>query len=139
MAKSESKSCDDQQLAKDVLTKLIEGYQPDDIYSADEAGLFYQLLPSQTLASKEDDCAGTNKRKQSVTLLLGANMDGTGLLRPLLVGKFANPRCLKNVHSLPVTYKHSRKAWMTAEMWKEWLQLLDKKMAQRKQKVLFLA
>ena len=108
---------------KDVFPKLIEGYQPDDIYSADEAGLFYQLLLSKTLASKEDDCAGTKKRKQRVTLLLGANMDGTGLLRPLLVGKFANPGCLKNVHSLPVTFKHSKKAWMTGEIWKEWLQL----------------
>ena len=62
------------------------------------------------VASKEDDCAGTKKRKQRVTLLLGANMDGTGQLCPLQVGKFAKPRCLKNVHSLPVTYKHSKKA-----------------------------
>ena len=83
----------------------------------------------------EDDCAGTKKSKQRVTLLLGANMDGSGLLRPLLVGKFTNPRCLKNVHSLPVTFKHSRKAWMTGE---EWLFSLDKKMAQRKQKVLLI-
>ena len=63
-------------------------------------------------------------------------MDGSGLLRPLLVGKFTNPRCLKNVHSLPVTFKHSKKAWMTAEIWKEWLQSVDKKMAQQKWKVL---
>ena len=34
---------------KVVFPKLIEGYQPEDIYSADEAGLFYQLLPSKTL------------------------------------------------------------------------------------------
>ena len=66
-------------------------------------------------------------------------MDGTGLLHPLLVGKFTNPRCLKNVHSLPVTYKHSKKAWMTAEIWKEWLQSLDRKMAQLKWKVLLFA
>ena len=89
------------------------------------------------VASKEEeDCAGTKKRKQRVTLLLGANTDGTG---PLLVGKFTNPRCLKNVHSLPFTYKHSKKAWMTAEIWKEWLQSLDKKMAQQKWKVLLFA
>ena len=119
--------------------KLIEGYQPEDIYSADEAGLFYQLLPSHTLASKEDDCAGTKKRKQRVTLLLGANIDGTGLLGPLLVGKFTKPRCLKNMHSLPVTFKHSRKAWMTAEIWKEWRQSLDKKMAQQTWKVSLFA
>ena len=67
--------------------------------------------------------------------MLGANIDGTGLLCPLLVGKFTNPWSLKNVHSLPVTFKHSKKAWMTGEIWKEWLQSLNKKMAQQKWKV----
>ena len=71
--------------------------------------------------------------------MLGANIDGTGLLCPLLVGKFTNPWSLKNVHSLPVTFKHSKKAWMTGEIWKEWLQSLDKKMAQQKWKVLLFA
>ena len=53
--------------------------------------------------------------------------------------EFTKPRCLKNMHSLPVTYKHSKKAWMTAEIWKEWLQLMDRKMAQQKWKVLLFA
>ena len=60
-------------------------------------------------------------------------MDGSGLLRPLLVGKFANSWFLKKV---PVTFKHSKKAWMTAEIWKEWLQSMDKK---RKQKMFLFA
>ena len=105
---------------KDVLPKLVEGYQPMDIYNADETDLFYQLMPNKTLARK-DDCAGMKKSKQRVTLLLGANMDGSDWLHPLLIGKFANPRCLKNVHSLPVTYKHGKKAWMTSQILKEWL------------------
>ena len=90
-----------------------------DIYNADETGLFYQLLPSKTLASKDDDCAGTTKSKQRVTLLLGANFDDSDQLCPLFIGKFANPMCLRNVHSLPVIYKHSKKAWMTGELWRE--------------------
>ena len=94
---------------KDVLPKLIEAYQPTDIYNADETDLFYQLMSNKTPARKEDDCSGMKKSKQRVTLLLGANMDGSDQLCPLLIGKFANPRCLKNVHSLPVTYKHSKK------------------------------
>ena len=101
---------------KDDLPKLIKAYQPTDIYNAVETGLFYQLMPNKTLARK-DDCAGMKKSKQRVTLLLGANMDGSDRLRPLLIGKFANPRCLKNVHSLPVTYKHSKKVWMTNQTW----------------------
>ena len=94
---------------KDVLPKLIEAYQLTDIYNADETGVFYQLMPNKTLARKEDDCTGMKKSKQRVTLLLGANMDASDRLHPRLIGKFVNPRCLKNVHSLPVTYKHSKK------------------------------
>ena len=94
---------------KDVLPKLIEAYQPTDMYNADETDLFYQLMSNKTPARKEDDCSDMKKSKQRVTLLPGANMDGSDQLRPLLIGKFANPRCLKNVHSWPVTYKHSKK------------------------------
>ena len=124
---------------KDVLPKLIEGYQPTDIYNTDETGLFYQLIPNKTLARKEDDCAGMKKSKQRVTLLLGANMNGSDWLRPLLIDKFAIPRCLKNVHSLPVTYKHSKKVWMTSQIWEEWLRSFDKKMARQKRRVLLFA
>lgn len=118
---------------------MIEGYQPEDVYNADETGLFYQLLSNKTLSDKGDDCAGSKQSKQRVTLLLGANMDGSDRLRPLLIGKFASPRCLKNVHSLPVTYKSSKKAWMTSTLWEEWLRSFDKKMAQQKRKVLLFA
>ena len=121
---------------KDVYTTLVEGYKPEDIYNADETGLFYQLLPNKTLATKDDDCAGTKKSKQRVTLLLGGNLDGSDRLRPLFIGKFAHPRCLKNVHSLPVTYRHSKKAWVTSEIWKEWLRSFDSKMQLQKCKVL---
>ena len=42
-------------------------------------------------------------------------------------------------HSLPVMYKHNRNAWMTGEIWEEWLQSFNQKMVQQKQKVLLLA
>ena len=77
---------------KDVLPKLIEAYQPTDIYNADETGVFYQLMPNKTLTRKEDDCAGMKKSKQRVTLLLGANMDGSDRLHPRLISKFVNPK-----------------------------------------------
>ena len=121
---------------RDVYPALVEGYKPEDTYNADETGLFYQLLPNKTLASKEDECVGIKKNKQRVTLLLGANADGSDRLRPLLIGKFAKSRCLKNVNSLPVTYKHSKKAWMTGEIWKEWLRSFDNKMESQQRKVL---
>ena len=37
---------------KDKLTAMIEEYEEDNIFNADETGLFYSLLPSRTLAVK---------------------------------------------------------------------------------------
>ena len=120
---------------KDVFPTLIEGYKSNDIYNADETGLFYQLLPNKTLARAGDECAGNKRSKQRITLLLGANMDGTDCLTPLVIGKSANPRCFKNVKTLPVTYRNNNKAWMTGYLWTEWIRSLDNKMASRKRKI----
>ena len=71
--------------SQDVFPTLVEGYKPEDIYNADETGFFYQLLPSKTLASKEDASAGTKTGRQRVTLLLGANFDGSDRQCPYLL------------------------------------------------------
>jgi Tc5 transposase DNA-binding domain/Fission yeast centromere protein N-terminal domain len=34
------------------LQELLSNYNPEDIYNADETGLFYRLLPNQTLSTK---------------------------------------------------------------------------------------
>ncbi|GBN81449.1 Tigger transposable element-derived protein 6 [Araneus ventricosus] len=44
------------------LPDLIKGYEQKDIFNADVTGLFYNLLPSKTLAIKSDTCHGGKKR-----------------------------------------------------------------------------
>ncbi|GBN52717.1 hypothetical protein AVEN_91353-1 [Araneus ventricosus] len=43
------------------LPDLIKGYEQKDVFNADETGLFYNLLPSKTLAIKWDTCHGGKK------------------------------------------------------------------------------
>jgi hypothetical protein len=45
------------------LPSLLEGYEQRDIYSADETGLCYNVLPERTLALKGESCYG---RKNSI-------------------------------------------------------------------------
>lgn len=71
----------------------------------DESGFFYKLLPNRTLQMKGESCHGGKRSKERLTVVLCANMDGTDKLKPLVIGKFANPRCFKSVKSLTVTYK----------------------------------
>jgi hypothetical protein len=41
------------------------------------------------------------------------------------IGKFAKPRCFKNVRALPRKYATNKKAWMTMDIFKTFLKSLD--------------
>ena len=76
----------------------------------DETGLFYRLLTDKTLHLNGKKCSGDKQSKQKISLALTANMDGSDKLTPLVIEKFRNPRCFKNVRSLPVQYENNSKA-----------------------------
>jgi hypothetical protein len=69
------------------LPKIINGYQPKDMFNVDETGLVYNLQPIKTLTYQCDSCHGRTKSKQTVTVLPGYNADGTEKLPPLVTGK----------------------------------------------------
>ncbi|GFR94719.1 tigger transposable element-derived protein 4 [Elysia marginata] len=54
-------------------------------------------------------------------------MDGSEKLPLLMIGKFGQPRCFKGINTLPVTYRHNKKAWMTSSLFKEWVQKHDRR------------
>ena len=123
---------------ENTLQDIIKDYSLDCIYNVDETALYYNLLPSRTLAEKSDDCHDGKRSKERVTVLLGTNADGSDKLKPLIIGKSQNPRCFKNVHSFPTDYSANRKAWMTGARFEKFVQDLDKRMRKMKKKILFV-
>jgi hypothetical protein len=123
-----------------VLPNLLQRYSADDVYNADESGLFYKCLPHQTLAYKREKCSGGKKSKKRITLLFCANMSGNDKRKLLFIGNAQRPRCFVNVNTnnLPVVYAGNRKAWMVSELWKNWLTKFDKQMVREKRKILLL-
>lgn len=71
----------------------MKGYNPCDIFNADETGLFYKLMPEKTLQLKGEKCSGGKRSKDRLTLLVALSMDGSENLKLLVIGKFENPRC----------------------------------------------
>ena len=69
-------------------------------------------------------------------MLLCVNCDGSEKITPLVVGKSKNPRCLKNVKTLPLDYDANKKAWMTTEIFTRWLKKLDSVMKKQKRQIL---
>jgi len=72
------------------LQAILASYALEDIFNADETGLFFRMLPNQTLASASRK--GTKKDKERITLLLATNASGTEKLKPMVIAKSAQPR-----------------------------------------------
>jgi DDE superfamily endonuclease/Tc5 transposase DNA-binding domain/CENP-B N-terminal DNA-binding domain len=107
------------------LVELLSQYRPEDVYNADETGLFFQMIPNQTLATKP--VKGKKKDKERITILLCTNATGTDKLKPLVIGKSAKPRCFKNIQkeNLGTKYEANKKAWMTGEIFGHWIKSLN--------------
>ena len=112
---------------------MIVLFDIENVHNADETGLFFQLGPNRTLATKSDRAKGTKKDKERVTVLLCCNATGTKMIKPLVIGNYQNPRCFKNINTqtLPVRYTSNSKAWMTMEKWNEWLKWLDNQLVEK--------
>ena len=117
------------------LPALLRKFSPDDIFNADETGLFWKCLSDKTLSLKGDKCSGGKRSKDRVTVLVCANMSGSEKLPLLVIGRFAKPRCFKNARSIPVQYEANKKAWMVSELFSSWLLKLDRKFEHEKHKI----
>lgn len=80
------------------------------------------MEPDRTLAIRR--LVGRKKNKECLSIGLCANADGSHKLNPIIIGKYANPRCFKNVkiQNLPIMYRNNAKAWMLTIHFQEWFQ-----------------
>lgn len=118
------------------LDPILQEYSPKDTFNADEAALFFKCTPNRTFAFKGDPCFGGKKSKERVTILVGANMDGSEKLPLLLIGKSARPHCFRNCKSKPVEYRNNKKAWMTGVLFEEWLLNVDHHFRKKRRTIL---
>ncbi|CAF4851692.1 unnamed protein product, partial [Rotaria socialis] len=123
---------------RDRLSSIIDEYDPNDVYNADETGLFFKALPNRSLVTVKETCKGGKRSKERCTVLLCTNMTGADKLQPLLIGKAAKPRCFKNLSmkQLPVIWRWNRTTWMTASLFGEWLASINNSMIKQNRKIL---
>lgn len=115
MIGGEAKSCTPQMTAsrdETTLPTIFSNYKLEDIYNADEFGLFYQALPNKTLHLKSEKCVGGRHSKTRLTGMASANATGEKL--PMFViGKSARPRCFAGFRKLPCRYRSQKRVGWT--------------------------
>jgi hypothetical protein len=96
---------------------------PEQVYNADETGLYWKALPSKTIVSQEEKSApGHKSSKERKTVLACSNASGTHKLQLVCVGKSKKPRSFMGIEKryFPVHYYNHRKTWMNQEILKDW-------------------
>ncbi|XP_050523014.1 jerky protein homolog-like [Daktulosphaira vitifoliae] len=122
-------SCDEQ-AAEDFKIKFEQFLQKEKIsyeqlYSADESGLFWKCLPTRTLAfESERHAPGHKSSKERLTIMTCSNATGSQKLKLVVIGKSKKPRSFKGTRAenLPVHYFNQKKAWINQEIFKEWFE-----------------
>ncbi|GFW31518.1 tigger transposable element-derived protein 6 [Trichonephila clavipes] len=97
---------------------------------------FSSVCQKKTFTFKKEKCHGGKHSKERLTILLTVNIDGSEKITPLVIGKSAKPRCFKGINSFPTKYHSNKKAWMTTELFNEWLVSLNSDMKRDKRHIL---
>ena len=104
-------------------------YKPEDIVNCNEAALVWQAKSGKTFASKSDKGRGNKKLKQRVPVLSCANISGTETKLLLFFERFKTLTAFRGRENrLPVQYKWNKKAWITSEIFTQWLLKWNRKL-----------
>ncbi|KRZ96537.1 Tigger transposable element-derived protein 6 [Trichinella sp. T8] len=128
-------------ICQSKVMNIVAGYSLKDVFNADETGRFFNQLPQKLLTMLGEAYKGGSFSKERLTILLAANAAGERLV-PLVIVEAASPRAFRharvNVSKLSATWKYNRSAWMTAEVFVEWLEVVNAAMRQQHCEILLL-
>lgn len=114
---------------------MLKNFKPQNIFTLGEFGFLYRARP-QKIFGLRNNCVDGHLSTERLTVVVGANKSGTEKLPLMVIGKFQHPRSLRNVKSLPAKYQHEQNAWMTAELFEDFMLTMNKKFEKEKRFVL---
>ncbi|KII72091.1 hypothetical protein RF11_02994 [Thelohanellus kitauei] len=92
--------------------KETDNFCANDIYSADDSGLYYRDTPDGSLCYKHVALPGHKKGMDRISVFWCTNMSGTGKRKLLIIEKSASTRFFKEprMEGLPVEYHANKNA-----------------------------
>lgn len=118
-----SNSCS---LEKDEMMEILSRYSPSNIFSACGTALYFRGYPENGRCRKGSELPGGKRANERITVMLCTNIDGTEKLPLLAIGETKKSKLFpKDGGRLPVSYTTATNAWMTRDIFQEWLQQWD--------------
>ncbi|KAL0209586.1 hypothetical protein RCL1_008424 [Eukaryota sp. TZLM3-RCL] len=120
-----------------ILSRIGE-FRPEDVYNLDETALYWKLKPGKRI-TKRKKVPGEKKSKDRLTVTLATNTDGSEKLPLLVIGRAKRPAALRQfIIPNNVMYRGNAKGWMTAELFEEYCDSVNKKMQRENRKILLI-
>jgi hypothetical protein len=96
------------------------------------------MTPDWGLSDRQQ--SGVKGNKNRLTYAFTSNTDGSNKLPPFIIGKAAQPRAFqkKTGTQLGFYYQSNAKAWMTAQLYQDWIQQWDQQLRESGHKILLL-
>ncbi|XP_018014468.1 tigger transposable element-derived protein 4 [Hyalella azteca] len=123
-----------------TMPQLLKQYSPDDIYNADETGLYYRATPNGSLNFRTDALTGFKSTMDHITVLVCANMSGCDKKKLLVIGKMDKSRNITGLkmESLPVEYTSNENACMTSSIFSEWVTRWNAELVECNRKIVLI-
>ena len=109
-----------------ILREELSHYHLNDIWNADEFGLFYSMAPDTAIGP--GPVPGQKKKKDQLTFLACGNADGTEMLPTIVIGKSKKPKCFDGKEASDHGfnyYYNNKKGWMNQVIFFDWLLKFD--------------
>ena len=123
-----------------AIQQALSTYAPQDIFNCDETSLYWRLVPDRSLTTRT--LPGRKKEKSRISALFCCNYDASERLPIWFIGTAKRPKAFAtagiNIENLGCVWRSNKKAWMTTDIFKEWLLWFDNKMNADGRKVALL-
>ena len=119
-------------------TGLFYKYVPISLFLASSLTPMHRMAPDRGLSDRTH--SGVKSKKVRLTYVFTSNANGSEKLPALVIGKAARPRAFnkKTGAQLGFYYKNNAKAWMTAQLYQDWIQQWDRELQEKNRKILLL-
>ena len=68
------------------MKEIFSENSPENVYNADESGIYYKMLSQKTFCLKTEVVRGQKSKKDRLSVLICANISETDKLVPIVIG-----------------------------------------------------